>query len=78
MIPNIDSKPTLKPFKDVSGIFGTANFDGGYLIWTKIPEIYLRNGACYNVFCLSNGSINYIADDSLVLDPKSVNMKVEF
>lgn len=23
MIPNIDSKPTMKPFKDVSGIFVT-------------------------------------------------------
>lgn len=31
MIPNIDSKPTMKPFKDVSGIFVTVNFDGNYL-----------------------------------------------
>lgn len=40
MIPNIDSKPTMKPFKDVSGIFVTVNFDGNYLTWVKIPEVF--------------------------------------
>ena len=39
MIPNIDSKPTMKPFKNVSGIFVDVNFDGKYLTWVKIPQI---------------------------------------
>ncbi len=45
MIPNIDSKPTMKPFKDVSGIFVTVNFDGNYLTWVKIPEVFDSNAA---------------------------------
>ena len=37
MIPNIDSKPTMKPFKDVSGIFVTVNFDGT-LLGLRFPK----------------------------------------
>lgn len=78
MIPNIDSKPARKPLKDVSGIFGTVNYDGKYLLWTKIPEICGKYGACYNVFCLSDGSLNRIAEHCMVLEPKKVDIKVEF
>ena len=64
MIPNIDSKPTMKPFKDVSGIFVTVNFDGNYLTWVKIQ---------FEQKCL-----DYFDDDIKVTDPTNVNMKVEF
>jgi hypothetical protein len=42
MIPNIDSKPTIKPFKDVSGIFVTVNFDGNYLSLESLRLFSIR------------------------------------
>lgn len=76
MIPNIDSKPTMKPFKDVSGIFVTVNFDGNYLTWVKIPEVFDSNAAKgWNAYCFDNNSLSYFKYDTLVTDPTSVNMK---
>lgn len=74
MIPNIDSKPTMKPFKDVSCIFVTVNFDGNYLTWVKIPEVFDK----WNAYCFDNNSLSYFRYDTLVTDPTNVNMKVEF
>ena len=65
MIPNIDSKPTMKPFKDVSGIFVTVNFDGNYLTWVKIPEVFDK----WNAYCFDNNSLSYFRYDTLVTDP---------
>lgn len=78
MVPNIDSKPVLKPFKDVSGIFIDVNFDGKYLTWVKIPEITDMTGRIYNAYCFYNNSLGCFDDDALVTDPKSVDVKVEF
>ena len=79
VIPNIDSKPTMKPFKDVSGIFVTVNFDGNYLTWVKIPEVFDSNAAKgWNAYCFDNNSLSYFRYDTLVTDPTNVNMKVEF
>lgn len=79
VIPNIDSKPTMKPFKDVSGIFVTVNFDGNYLTWVKIPEVFDSNAAKgWNAYCFNNNSLSYFRYDTLVTDPTNVNMKVEF
>lgn len=79
MIPNIDSKPVLKPFKGVSGIFVTVNFDGKYLTWVKIPQITdMMSGRMYNAYCFHNNSLGCFDDDTLVTDPTNVNMKVEF
>lgn len=77
MIPNIVSKPARKPFKDVIGIFGIVSH-GEYQIYAKMPEIIGENKASYNVFCLSTGSITYMCDDQMVLEPKNVDIKVEF
>lgn len=75
MIPNIDSKPTMKPFEDVSGIFATVNFDvnfdGKYLTWIKIPRVFdSGTNMSYNAYCFD--------DSYCVIDPTNVNMKVEF
>ena len=79
MIPNIDSKPVLKRFKDVSGIFVTVNFDGKCLTWVKIPEAFDSNAAKgWNAYCFNNNSLGYFKYDALVTDPTNVNMKVEF
>lgn len=79
MIPNIDSKPTMKPFEDVSGIFVTVNFDGKYLTWVKIPEVFDSNAAKgWNAYCFETNSLDYFDNSYCVTDPKSVNMKVEF
>lgn len=79
MIPNIDSKPTMKPFKDVSGIFVTVNFDGKYLTWVKIPEVFYNSAAKgWNAYCFETNSLDYFDDNIKVTDPTNVNMKVEF
>lgn len=79
MIPNIDSKPTMKPFKDVSGIFVTVNFDGNYLTWVKIPEVFdAETNKSYNAYCFEQKCLDYFDDDIKVTDPTNVNMKVEF
>ena len=81
MIPNIDSKPTMKPFKDVSGIFVfvDVNFGNKYLTWVKIPQITdMMSGRRYNAYCFHNNSLGCFDDDTLVTDPTNVNMKVEF
>lgn len=78
MIPNIDSKPVLKPFKDVSGIFVTVNFDGNYLTWVKIPEVHDMSKVIFSAYCFDNRSLGCFDDNTLVIDPKSVDMKVEF
>lgn len=38
MIPNIDSKPTMKPFKDISGIFVTVNLMVITLLGLRFPK----------------------------------------
>lgn len=73
MIPNINSKPVLKPFKDVSGIFVTVNSDGKHLTWVKIPTV---DG--WNAYCFEQERLDYFDDCFCVIDPKSVDMKVEF
>ena len=79
MIPNIDSKPALKPFKEVSGIFITVNFDGKYLTWIKIPKVFdLETNNCYNAYCFEQKCLDYFDDYIKVTDPTNVNMKVEF
>lgn len=79
MIPNIDSKPVLKHFKDVSGIFVTVNFNGKYLTWVKIPRVFdAETNRHYNAYCFEQKCLDYFNDDIKVTDPKSVNMKVEF
>lgn len=79
MIPNIDSKPTMKPFEDVSGIFVTINFDGKYLTWVKIPEVFdAETNKSYNAYCFEQKCLDYFDSSYYVTDPKSVNMKVEF
>ena len=78
MIPNIDSKPVLKLFKDVSGIFVTVCFNGEYLTWVKIPQVFDMTGRMYNAYCFYNNSLGCFDDDTLVTDPKSVDMEVEF
>ena len=79
MIPNIDSKPTMKPFKDVSGIFVTVNFDGNHLTWVKIPEVFDdETNKSYNAYCFEQKCLDYFDDDIKVTDPTNVNMKVEF
>lgn len=79
MIPNIVSKPARKPFKDVTGIFGVVSH-GEYEICVKIPEItgVGVNKATYNVFYLNSGILTYMCDDQMVLEPKNVDIKVEF
>ena len=66
MIPNIDSKPTMKTFKGVSGVFVTVNFDGKYLTWVKIPQITdMMSGRMYNAYCFHNNSLGCFDDDTL-------------
>ena len=60
MIPNIDSKPTMKPFKNISGIFVDVNFDGKYLTWVKIPQITDMTGRMYNAYCFHNNSLGWL------------------
>ena len=85
MIPNIDCKPTLKPFKEITGFFITVNFDGEYLLWVKIPELVVtyhnnmsNNTIAYNAYCFRNDALSHFADNQMVTDPKNVDMKVEF
>lgn len=79
MIPNIDSKPTMKPFKDVSGIFVTVNFNGKYLTWVKIPRVFdAETNRHYNAYCFEQKCLDYFNEDIKVTDPTNVNMKVEF
>lgn len=78
MIPNIDSKPTMKPFKDVSGIFVTVNFDGNYFTWVKIPEVHDMSKVTFSAYCFDNKSLGCFDNNTLVIDPTNVNMKVEF
>lgn len=79
MIPNIDSKPTLKPFKDISGIFVTVCFNGEYLTWVKIPRVFdAETNNSYNAYCFEQKCLDYFDDDIKVTDPTNVNMKVEF
>lgn len=79
MIPNIDSNPAMKPFKDVSGIFVTVYFDGRYLTWIKIPEVFdaKTNRNC-NAYCFEQERLDYFDSSYYVADPKSANIKVEF
>lgn len=83
MIPNIDSRPTMKPFEDVSGIFATVNFDvnfdGKYLTWIKIPRVFdAGTNMSYNAYCFETNSLDCFDDSYCVVDPTNVNMKVEF
>lgn len=79
MIPNIDSKPVLKLFKDVSGIFVTVCFNGEYLTWVKIPEVFdAETNKSYNAYCFDQKCLDYFDSSYCVTDPKSANMKVEF
>lgn len=73
MIPNIDSRPILKPFKDVSGIFVTVNSSGEHLTWVKIPTVDE-----WNAYCFKQERLDHFDDCFYVIDPKNVNMKVEF
>jgi len=77
MIPNIDSKPTTKPFKDVSDIFITVSFNGEYLTWVKIPEVR-EQGKTWNAYCFEQKCLDYFDECFCVTDPKNVDMKVEF
>lgn len=79
MTPNIDSKPVLKRFKDISDIFVTVNFNGKYLTWVKIPRVLdAETNRNYNAYCFEQKCLDYFDDDIKVTDPTSVNMKVEF
>lgn len=75
----LDEYRKAKAMNNKTTIERAVNFDGNYLTWVKIPEVFDSNAAKgWNAYCFDNNSLSYFRYDTLVTDPTNVNMKVEF